>query len=218
MIRIALADDHRLFREGLATVLSSQAHFNVVIEAAGGEELLEKMEKLVPDVLLLDLKMPGMDGIEVAKRVKTDYPKVRIIILTMHHQEDFVLHMLNLGVNAYLFKNASSQEVFKAIEQTYERDYYFDEHISRIMLKGLKKRQRHEPKLDGTTHLSPREVEVLQLICQELTTAQIADKLFLSHRTVETHRKNLLEKLGAKNTAGLVIKAVSMSLFEVKML
>lgn len=218
MIRIALADDHRLFREGLATVLSSQAHFNVVIEAAGGEELLGKMEKMVPDVLLLDLKMPGMDGIEVAKRVKADYPKVRIIILTMHHQEDFVLHMLNLGVNAYLFKNASSQEVFKAIEQTYERDYYFDEHISRIMLKGLKKRQRHEPKLDGTTHLSPREVEVLQLICQELTTAQIADKLFLSHRTVETHRKNLLEKLGAKNTAGLVIKAVSMSLFEVKML
>lgn len=155
-----------------------------------------------------------MDGIQVTEVLKEQYPEIKVIILTMQHQEDFILHMLNLGVNAYLLKDTSSTELKKAILATYQRDYYFDERISKVMLQGLKKKHLHKPKLDDHARLTPREKEVIDLICREYTTPEIADKLFVSQRTIETHRKNLLEKLGAKNTAGLVIKAIMLGFFE----
>lgn len=213
-INIAIADDHLLFREGLMTIIQFYPNLNVLYDVSNGIALLEQMAQQLPDVVLLDLKMPQMDGIEAAERIKSLYPEVKIIVLTMHHQEDFILHMLKIGVNAYVFKNTSSQEVKKAIEAVYEKDYYFDEHISQIMLKGLRKKHISKPKLEANAQITPREGEVLELICKEHTTAEIAEKLFVSTRTIETHRKNLLEKLGVKNTAGLVIKAITYNLFQ----
>lgn len=213
-IKIAIADDHALFREGLTGILASSPDFEVICEAGSGDELLSAMEQQPADVVLLDLKMPGMDGIKVAELLKKQIPEMKIIILTMHHQEDFILHMLNLGVNAYLLKDTSSSELKTAILATHQRDYYFDDRVSKVMLQGLKKKHLHKPNLDNTIRLTPREEEVLALICREFTTPEIADKLFVSHRTVESHRKNLLEKLGAKNTAGLVIKAIMNGYFQ----
>lgn len=207
-IKIAIADDHALFREGLKGILAASAYFEVICDVGSGDELLTAMEDQPADVVLLDLKMPGMDGIKVAELLKKQIPAMKIIILTMHHQEDFILHMLNLGVNAYLLKDTSSSELKTAILATHQRDYYFDDRVSKVMLKGLKKKHLHKPSLDNAIRLTPREEEVLELICQEYTTPEIAEKLFVSHRTVESHRKNLLEKLSAKNTAGLVIKAI----------
>lgn len=208
-IKIAIADDHQLFREGLITILSAVDQFEVLYDVDTGEKLIERVQENRPDIILLDLKMPDMDGIQVTEVLKARDPSIKIMILSMHHQEDFILHMLNLGVNAYLQKNTSSNTLRDAIFTTYANDYYFDDEVSKIMLHGLKKKQLHRPRLDGTGHLTPREVEILELICREYTTGEIASKLFLSQRTVETHRKNLLEKLGAKNTAGLVIRAIA---------
>jgi len=212
-IQVAVADDHQLFREGLSTIINFHPKFDIIIEANDGLDLIRKMENQPPDVVLLDLKMPKMDGIEAVEHIKVKHPAVKIIILTMHHQEDFIIHMLKLGVNAYLFKNTSSQEVCKAIEAVMLRDYYFDDHISQTMLRGLKKKNVSRPKMDDEVKLTPREVEILELICKEYTTSEIAGKLFISTRTVETHRKNLLEKLGVKNTVGLVVKAISQNIY-----
>ncbi|MEL6534308.1 MAG: response regulator transcription factor [Bacteroidota bacterium] len=213
-IKISLADDHLLFREGLATIISFVPHLSVIQQASDGEELIALLEEELPDVVLLDLKMPRMDGIQATEIIKERFPSVKIIILTMHHQEDFILHMLNLGVNAYLFKNASTHEVRKAIESCHTKGFYFDDTISQVMLKGLKKKHISKPQLDAQANITPREAEVLDLICREYTTPEIADKLFVSTRTVETHRKNLLTKFNAKNTAGLVIRAISLQLFD----
>lgn len=213
-IKIAIADDHALFREGLVGILNSFEDFDVICEVGSGNELLQYLHVQLPDVVLLDLKMPGMDGIQVTENLKSLHPSIKVIILTMHHQEDFILHMLNLGVNAYLLKDTSSKELREAITATHQRDYYFDDRVSKVMLQGLRKKHLHKPKLDIQTRLTPREEEVLELICREYTTPEIAEKLFVSQRTVESHRKNLLEKLGAKNTAGLVIKAISYGFFQ----
>lgn len=213
-IKIAIADDHALFREGLVGILNSFEEFNVTCEAGSGPELLQNIAVQLPDVILLDLKMPGMSGIEVTEQLKSQYPQIKVIILTMHHQDDFILHMLYLGVNAYLLKDTSSKELKEAIVATHERDYYFDEKVSKVMLQGLRKKHLHKPKLDSQIRLTPREEEVLELICREYTTSEMAEKLFVSQRTIESHRKNLLEKLGAKNTAGLVIRAISQGLFQ----
>lgn len=218
-IHIALADHNQLFREGLVQIIQSQDNFNVVIETDNGETLLEKIGQQVslPDIVLLDLNMPRIDGIEAAQQIRKKHPSVKMIVLTKRHEENFIIHMLNLGVNAYLFKNTSSEEVKKAIQAVYERDFYFDDHISQTMLRGLRQKQTKKSKnFEKSITLTPREIEVLKLICEENTTAEIAEKLYVSKRTIETHRKNLLEKLHVKNTVGLVIKAIQHQLVQLK--
>jgi DNA-binding NarL/FixJ family response regulator len=213
-IKIVIADDHMLFREGLRFILETNANFKVIAEVSNGAELLIELENELPDVILMDLKMPVVDGIEALRQIKAKYPAIRIIVLTMHLEESIILHLLDLGANGYLLKNTSSSEVSQAILSVVEKDYYFTEYITSVMLKGIKKQVRPSSTLDDSFALTKRELEVLKLICQEYTTTEIAEKLFISDRTVESHRKNLLEKLNAKNTAGLVIKALRFQLVE----
>jgi DNA-binding NarL/FixJ family response regulator len=207
-MKIAIADDHQLFREGLRFILEGNKKYNVLFEAENGQVLLDKMQNNIPDIVLLDLKMPVMDGIESIQKIKTLFPDVKIIILTMHHEENMILHVLDLGANGYLLKNSSSQEVTLAIDQVMAKDYYFTDFVTSVMIKGIKKQVKPSPFTTDEFQLTKREQEILQLICEELTSVEIADKLFISDRTVESHRKSLMEKLNAKNTAGLVIKAV----------
>ncbi|PWJ54761.1 DNA-binding NarL/FixJ family response regulator [Dyadobacter jejuensis] len=210
-IRITIADDHRIFREGLRAILDSIPSFGVVADVPNGLELLESLPYQTPDVVLMDLNMPILDGIEAMVRIKREYPAIRVIVLTMHQEPSTIVQLLELGASAYLLKNTSAQELVRSIKEVYEKDFYFTSYISEVMLQPSPR----NPATADTFAISKREREILGLICQEMTTAEIADKLFISSRTVESHRKSLLEKLQAKNTAGLVFKALKLQLVQI---
>ena len=216
LIRIAIADDHELFRKGMAAILNVNSKMEVVIEAENGLELLKALKETSdPDVVLLDLEMPVMDGFKTLEEIKNRNSEIKVILLSMHSDERFVLHFMESGANAFLHKNTSPQEVESAILKVMESGFYFNDSVSKTLLKGVQKKNTALPNLPGNVSLNEREIEVLKLLCMELTTAEIADKLFLSPRTIEGYRKQLFEKTGAKNIAGLVIYAIRMGLVSV---
>ena len=211
-INIVVTDDHKLFRKGIKALLSDFDFVKETYEAGNGIELLEllKETKPQPDVVLLDLRMPGMDGIEVTPKIKELYPELKIIILTMEDDEQFILHMINEGVNGYLLKNADPDELEIALVKVMEKDFYFSDDISTLVFRNFKNKRKYNSSL--LPHLSHRESQVLELICKEFTAAEIADKLGLSVRTIEGFRRKLLDKTGTKNMAGLVVYALKNNL------
>jgi len=215
-VKVAIADDHVLFRKGLITILEMEGDIEVVLDVDNGKQLVENLPNNLPEVILMDLKMPEMDGMEATRIVKEKYPEIKVLVLSMYDEEQFIIYCLELGANGYLLKNADPTEVTHAIKTVISKDFYFNDHISTVMLKGLnqKSRPKGKPQWANKIQLTNREKEVLELICKEYTTPEIGEKLFISHRTVEGHRKNLLEKTGAKNTAGLVVFALKNELIE----
>ena len=218
MIKLAICDDQTLFLRGLRYIVNDFDNIEIILEATSGEELLEKIKKFPADVILLDMKMPGMDGIEVTKRLKANLPGIKIILLTMYDDERLITHVMENGANGYLLKNEEPDILKKAIESVMEKDFYFNDYMAKALLKGLKNKGQNEYlsiSSNMPSQITPREREVLQLICQEMTTNEIAKQLFISVRTVEGHRKNLVEKTGVRNTAGLVIYAIKNKLIVV---
>ncbi|HEY0977654.1 MAG TPA: response regulator transcription factor [Flavobacteriales bacterium] len=209
MIRIALADDTNLFRKGMAMLLRELEGIEVALECANGKDLLKAITVVPVDIVLLDLEMPVMDGIETMERMRTDHPEVKVLVLSMHGEEKFIVHLMELGANGYLLKTAEASEVENAIRSVAESGYYFSDMVSRVMLQGLVKKNKVRPYFNVVDPLSEREIEVLKLICAEKTTPEIAEQLFLSPRTVEGHRNNILLKTGARNVAGLVVFAMT---------
>jgi len=212
-INVIITDDHKLFRKGIIALLEDFDFIGETNEASNGAELIDLLAKMkaLPDVILLDLRMPVMDGVEAHKKIRKLYPEIKVIILTMEDDEQYILHLISEGVNGYLLKNADPDEMEKAILKVVENGYYFSENISTMVVKGMVKKDITEalPNLD----FSERELQILELICKEFTAAEIAEKLNLSARTVEGYRQKLIDKSGAKNVAGLVIFAVKNSLF-----
>jgi DNA-binding NarL/FixJ family response regulator len=208
IIKYAIADDHQIFRQGLRYALADDHKLKLAGEAENGLMLLQIVEKHKPDVVLLDLKMPELDGIETIKKVRELYPEIKVLMLTTYDDEHFILHLLELGANGYLLKNADPEEIKRAIHAVFENDYYFNDLVSNTMLKKLTQRNNSALKFKEVVKLNDRETEVLKLICQELTTAEIAGKIFLSPRTIEGIRTSLIEKTGVRNTAGLVLFAL----------
>lgn len=204
---VVLADDHKLFRKGMRNLLEDFHFVGEIFEAGNGIELLNLLQKLnpLPDVILLDIQMPAMDGMEAQKRIRELYPQQKVIILTMDDDEQVVLHMIAEGVNGYLLKNADPEELETALEKVLKNGFYFPDGFSQLLLKGTRKGNSFLP---NEPEFTEREKEVLELICSELTTPEIAEKLNLSARTVDGYRQRLLEKSGARNTAGLVIYAL----------
>ena len=213
MIRLALADDQVLFRKGLAMLLQDMADAQVVLECVNGEELLSGLAHTTVDIVLLDLQMPVLDGIETTKRIKQDFPQVKVIILSTHDEDKFIAHLMELGANGYMLKTAEPDEIDTAIRSVQATGFYFNELVSRAMLHRMVTKQQVKPVFNEVDPLSERELEVLRGICRELTTAEIAAKLFVSPRTVDFHRNNLLLKTGAKNAAGLVVYAITKGLY-----
>ena len=207
-INIAIADDHKLFRKGIIALLSDFDFIGEISEASNGAELLEILSemKTLPDVILLDLRMPVMDGVEVQQKISILYPDIRIIILTMEDDEQYILHLIGEGVNGYLLKNADPDEMERAIQKVVENGYYFSDDISTLVIKNLKKKEKTETIFNPD--FTERESQVLELICKEYTNGEIAEELNLSIRTAEGYRQKLVEKSGAKNIAGLVILAL----------
>ncbi|QEH42372.1 response regulator transcription factor [Chitinophaga sp. XS-30] len=215
-IQVAIADDHKIFRSGVINTLTPYANINVMFEAEDGEHLLQIMENDVPDVILMDLKMPKMDGIQATIKVKERFPDVKIIILTMYEDDNFIVHLVENGANAYLLKNSEPEEIYEAICTTFEKGFYFNENVNLALLKKVlhKNKQQFKPDFKHKVQLTEREMEVLQMICDELTTQEISERIFLSPRTVEGLRQKLLEKMEVKNTVGLVVYAFRNGLIE----
>lgn len=204
-MKIFLVDDHQIFRDSLRLLFSFEEDLEVVGEASNGLALLQALDSGVeqPDVILMDISMGGMDGVETSRLVKQKYPAIRILILSMNSDRHSVLGALEAGVNGYLLKSSGKNEVLMAIRAVNEGSSYYSHSVSEIILDQLLQRQAtQKPKMHSI--LSEREIEVLSLIAKQYSSSQIGEKLFISSRTVDSHRRNMLEKLGLKNTAGLV--------------
>ncbi len=212
-IRVLLADDHKIFRDGVRSILEKERDMLVVDDAANGIEVLEKIEKLEVDVLVLDIDIGKPNGIEITEMVSRNHPEVKILILSMMGLHDFVIQALEKGAIGFLLKNTGKDEVLTAIRSVSKGDSYFSREVSAVLIEQLH-RPASSRKKNADIPISPREIEVLKLIAQEYSNSEIAEKLFISIRTVDTHRRNLLEKLGAKNTAGLVKFAIQKGLVD----
>jgi DNA-binding NarL/FixJ family response regulator len=213
-IRIALADDHKLVRSGMASILNSEQEFVVVQQSSNGRELLDGLQQSKPDVILLDLEMPVLSGKETLEAIRNNNSEVRILILTMHQNNAFIIQMMELGANGYLIKDTEPEEVVEAIRRVHSNGFYFSERVSLAMLNGISHPAMKSAENIPSHGLSERELDVLRLICKEHTTTEIGEALFLSAKTIEGYRKVLMEKIGARNMAGMVLFAVRHRLIE----
>jgi DNA-binding NarL/FixJ family response regulator len=207
-IKIAIADDFKIFREGLKVGLSADEAMEVLLEADNGEDLLKGLETITPDVIIMDLKMPLMDGMEATKIVRKKYPEIKVLVVSMYEDDKFIIHLMENGANGYLLKNAEPDEIRRAIYSVYENGYYFNDLVNKALLKKLVLKNNLKPSFNQNIDLTEREQEVLKLICEEKTAAEIGKEIFLSPRSVEGIRQRLIEKVGVRNTAGLVMFAV----------
>ena len=207
-IKIAIADDYKIYREGLKVGLSANEEFEVMLEADNGEDLLKGMENELPDVILMDLKMPIMDGMEATKEVRKRFPSVKVLVVSMYEDDKFIIHLMENGANGYLLKNTEPDEIRRSIYAVHENGYYFNDLVNKALLKKLVLKNNLKPSFNQNVELSEREMEVLKLICEEKTAGEIAKEIFLSPRSVEGIRQRLIEKVGVRNSAGLVMFAV----------
>ena len=213
-IKVGVVDDQHLFRQGLISLLKEYPEIQISLEAADGKELLNKLNSGdLPDVLLLDIEMPIMNGIEALKRIREKKINVKVIIITMHDEEEVVMHLIENGANGFLPKNEDIENVMEAIFSVHENGYYFNDKFSKAMLKNLMNNEKIKPKFLPES-LNDIELEVVQSICDELTNKEIAVKLNLSNRTIEGYRERILKKIGAKNTAGIVMYALKYKLIQ----
>lgn len=213
-IRIIIVDDHQMFLEGLCALLQGEPQIKVVDVALNGRQLLEKIKDVEIDVVVSDINMPEMDGIELSKQLKKEYPKIKTLILSTHNDAQMVGKCIQNDVDGYLLKNAEKQELLRALTIIVEGEKYFAEEVKSEYMKTVFSEGGATKEKENLAPLSRREKEILVHIAMEYTTQEIADKLFISQNTVNTHRKNLMSKLNAKNTAGLVKYAIQQGLLE----
>jgi len=217
-IRIVLADDQELFRHGLAGLVQSVPEFELVAQAENGKVMLEKLEALpeMPHIALVDMHMPEMNGVELNDALQKKYPSIKVLILSVYDQERFISKMIEGGACGYLTKNCEISELVTAIQTTYRAGFYFNSSTLQAMRKASQYKDTDMRNLNNIPiELTIRETEILQLLCKELTNAEIGEQLFISTRTVEGHRNNLLSKTGCRNTAGLVIFAIKNGFFNI---
>jgi len=214
VIKVAIADDHKIFRKGVILSLRPFTNIKFVLEAENGDQLLEGIAANEPNVVLMDLRMPGKDGIETTRVLSKQYPNIHVIVLSMYEDDRFVSHMMENGASGYLLKNAEPQEIRRAVMDVYEKGYYLNNFVNRILLKKSHAKQKTIPSLNSEITLTDRERDVLKFICMEFTAQEIAQKMDISPRTVEAIKDRLMERFGSKNTAGLVFFAVKNNLVD----
>lgn len=214
-IKVAIADDHEPYRIGLKTLIEKTPKINIVGDASNGRDLLRLVNDVCPDVVLVDIMMPVMDGIEATKHLAANAPSVNVIALSMFNDDHVIMDILNAGAKGYLIKNATKREIFEAIEAVYYNHSYYCRSTS-MKLARLIANNVFNP--NGRTEkdiFSPKELEIMQLICKEYTNKEIAEKLFLSSRTVEGYREKIMDKTNSKTTAGIVIYAIRNGIFKI---
>ena len=212
-IRTLIVDDHQVLIDGITSILSPVDSIEVVASATSGQEALAKVRMLQPDVVLMDINMPEMNGIEACKKILASHPNTRIIALTMHEEYVFIRQMLDAGAHGYLLKHSGKDEIVHAIEQVYRHSSYYSSEVTKTLVEGMRRNVgRHQQK--AKIHLTKREKEVLRLIVAGKTSPEIATDLYIGQSTAETHRTNLFRKLGVHNAAALVRVAIEKKLVD----
>jgi two-component system response regulator NreC len=212
-IRLLLADDHPLVRSGLMSLLEPLKEFQIVGEAGDGREAVALARKLKPDVVIIDLSMPVMSGVEATKLIREQVPESKVLVLTMHENEEYVFQILRSGAGGYILKNCGRDELAAAIRAVSKGEKFFSPKVSEMMVQAyLRKAEARETHVvdPAQAPLTPRETEVLACVAEGMTNQEIAEKLFISARTVETHKTNIMQKLGIEDTAKLIRYAVEM--------
>lgn len=208
VIKVAIADDHVLFRTGVKTALSMKKDIHMIAEADNGMQLLNLLKHQMPDVILLDIQMPIMDGIATLPEIKKLYPEVKVIMLTMHNDHSMISKLMELGANAYLTKNSDSEVIYEAVKTVHQQEYFFNQLTNKALIDGLRHKRQVEAATPSDAKLTDKEMTILKMMCEEKSTKEIADLVDLSPRTVEAIRDKLKTKTGAKSMAGLVMYAV----------
>ncbi len=209
---IIIVDDHALFRNGLKLLLNTSPKFKVIAEASNGKEFINLLSIVPVDIVLLDIQMPEMNGIEAAQIALKNCPNLKIITLSMYGDEEYYYKMVNLGVCGFLMKDSDIEEVFKALNSVIEGKNYFSQELLQNIIKNI---HGNNPDEIVLKNLTQREIEIIQLICQGYSNMEIGEKLFLSKRTVEKHRANIMEKTNTNNTASLVMFAIKYNIVKI---
>jgi DNA-binding NarL/FixJ family response regulator len=217
MVNIILVDDHKLIRDGISSYLKSEPDkYHLIGEAENGKEALTKIAALQPDLVITDLNMPEMDGLELIKELKKTYPAIKIIVLSMVDEAQYIKQVLKLGANGYLLKNSGAEDVKKSVDAVMDGQVYYSSEVTSVIMNQLVSggKQKKVSRFDNEFTLTKREKEILKLIVQEYNNGEIADKLFISIRTVDAHKRNMIEKTGSKNIAGLLVWALKNNIVE----
>jgi len=213
-IRVIVADDHEIFRDGFRVMLRKQPAFEIVAEAADGVELIERVREHQPDVVITDINMPRMDGIEATKRLVNEFPLINIIALSMYDQDNLIVEMVEAGARGYLLKNAHKEEIITAIKTVFAGEEYYCSSTSEKLAISIGKSRHRPARRQVEPLLTEREKEVMRYICSQLSNKEIAAKMNLSIRTIEGYRENILLKIRAKNIAGMVVYAVKNKIYQ----
>ncbi|MBK6700147.1 MAG: response regulator transcription factor [Saprospiraceae bacterium] len=205
-IKLAIVDDHKILREGIKASLINKIDIDIVFEAENGEDFLEKLKYQIIDVVLLDIKMPKIDGIEVLKTIKNLDSDIKVIILTMFDTESYVLKLMDLKANGYLLKNSDPQEIYNAIKNSVDFGYYFPDFVKNLLLKRTVSQKKINPKNnENLIEFTQKEVDIIRLISEQKTSAQIGKEMFLSPRTIDGIKAKLIERTKVDNTIGLIV-------------
>lgn len=202
-VKLLIADDHEMIRDGLRVLLNQTGQFDIVAEASNGREVIEVIKKIDElDIIVLDINMPDKDGIEVTTELKKTYPEIKILIVTMYNRKEFIKSLMEIGVDGYILKNSGKDELVAALNSLNRGEPYYGAEITKTVMKSYQKQRVFDSPLD--IEMSEREKEIIRLIADGLSTHEIGEKLFLSTHTINTHRKNILNKLNVKNSAGVI--------------
>jgi DNA-binding NarL/FixJ family response regulator len=216
-IKVIITDDHALFRTGVKTSLVGRKDIQMIGEAENGMQLLNLLKHMKPDVILLDISMPIMDGISTLPEIKKIDPEIKVIMLTMHNDHSMITKMMEIGANSYLTKDSDSETIYQAIRTCFDDEFYFNDLTNKALLKDLRSKREPEPQIAHTDiHLNEKETSILKLMCEEKSTREIAEAVELSPRTVEAIRDKLKTKTGAKSLAGLIMYAVKAGIVDQK--
>lgn len=205
IIKVAFADDHKIFRDGIKMALSGKAYIKILWEAEDGRDMMHKMKLKQPDVLLMDIRMPEIDGINAIPLLKKEYSDMKIIILTMYDDQEMIQKVMEIGANAYLTKTTDPEEIYQAILTVMNEDYYFNDLVNQAVLLKLQHKKQVRQFFPNPIKFSEKELRILKLLADDKTTEEISKEVFLSPRTIETIRQNMKNKVGAKTIAGLII-------------
>jgi len=215
-IKVAIADDHKIFRDGIKMALRDKEYLKILWEAEDGKDLMHKLKLKIPDVILMDIRMPEVDGINAISLIRKEYEGLKIIVLTMYDDQEMITKMMEMGANAYLTKTTDPEEIYQAILTCMNDDFYFNDLVNKAVMGKLlqKKNVRQHYGTTNTVHFNEKEIKILKLLAEDKTTEEISKTIFLSPRTIETIRQNMKMKVNAKTIGGLIMYGMRNKLIE----